>query len=212
MFPAIVGGLFTRWFHRWALLAGWLAGEIFGTIAAYKVATPTVSHWAGSTDLEFGHTVYIGLSALILNVAIAVVLTLVLKASRLPEGADETLPEQYTADPAEAPAPAPAAAGLGRVERPAAESFWPNGPWCTPVRSANSYRLVASPAWYGSRVTAGCRPWRWPGVTAYPPCSRCPAGTCSRCTTRRSREASRCGWSTCGTSRPPCSPPRPRRG
>ena len=111
VFPAIVAGLFTRWFHRWALLAGWLAGEIFGTIAAYNVATPTTSHWAGSTDLEFGHTVYIGLSALILNVVIAVILTLVFKAVRLPEGADETLPQQYTADPADGPAPAPAAAG-----------------------------------------------------------------------------------------------------
>jgi solute:Na+ symporter, SSS family len=112
VFPMIVFGLFTRWFHRWALLAGWLAGEIFGTIAAYNVATPTTSHWAGSTDLEFGHTVYIGLSALILNVVIVVILTLVFKAVRLPEGTDETLPQQYTADPADGPAPAPAAAGL----------------------------------------------------------------------------------------------------
>src|SRR5579862_6220227 len=113
IFPMMVFGLFTRWFHRWALLAGWLAGEIFGTIAAYKVATPTTSHWAGSTDLEFGHTVYIGLSALILNVAIAVILTLVFKATRVPEGADETLPHQYTADPEHAPEPAPAAVGIG---------------------------------------------------------------------------------------------------
>jgi solute:Na+ symporter, SSS family len=112
-FPTLVGGLFTRWFHRWALLAGWLAGMIFGTIAAYKVASPTASHWAGSTDLEFGHTVYIGLSAFILNLAIAVILTLIFKATRVPEGADETLSHQYTADPAEVPAPAPAAVGLG---------------------------------------------------------------------------------------------------
>jgi solute:Na+ symporter, SSS family len=40
VFPSIVFGLFTRWFHGWALLAGWLGGMIFGTIAAYKVATP----------------------------------------------------------------------------------------------------------------------------------------------------------------------------
>jgi hypothetical protein len=40
-------------------------------------------------------------------------LTLVAKAARVPEGADETLPGQYTADPAEAPAPAPAAVGIG---------------------------------------------------------------------------------------------------
>ena len=26
-FPAIVVGLFTRWFHRWALLAGWAVGD-----------------------------------------------------------------------------------------------------------------------------------------------------------------------------------------
>jgi solute:Na+ symporter, SSS family len=26
-FPAIVFGLYTRWFHRWALVAGWAAGQ-----------------------------------------------------------------------------------------------------------------------------------------------------------------------------------------
>ena len=90
VFPSIVFGLFTRWFHRWALLAGWLGGMVFGTIAAYKVATPTTSHWAGSVDIEFGHTVYIGLSAIVLNIAIAAILTVVFKAARVPEGVDET--------------------------------------------------------------------------------------------------------------------------
>ena len=104
-FPSIVFGLFTRWFHRYALLAGWLAGMVFGTIAAYKVATPTASHWAGSVDIEFGHTVYIGLSAIILNIAVAVILTLIFKAARVPEGTDETLPQEYKANPAEAPVP-----------------------------------------------------------------------------------------------------------
>jgi SSS family solute:Na+ symporter len=112
-FPSLVFGLFTRWFHRWALLAGWLAGMIFGTIAAYKVATPTTSHWAGSVDIEFGHTVYIGLAAIILNIAVSVILTLIFKAARVPEGVDETLPRQYTADPVEAPVPAPAGVSLG---------------------------------------------------------------------------------------------------
>ncbi|MBV9445934.1 MAG: sodium:solute symporter [Streptosporangiaceae bacterium] len=107
-FPALVFGLFTRWFHRWALLAGWAGGMIFGTIAAYKTSTPTTSHWASSTDFEFGHTVYIGVSAIILNIAISVVLTLIFKAVHVPAGADETLPHQYTADPEETPAPVPA--------------------------------------------------------------------------------------------------------
>jgi solute:Na+ symporter, SSS family len=109
--PMLIGGLFTRWFHRWALLAGWAAGMIFGTIAAYNVASPTTSHWAGSSDIEFGHTIYIGISAVILNLVIAVALTFVLKAVRAPAGTDETLPHQYTADHADVPAPAPAGVG-----------------------------------------------------------------------------------------------------
>jgi solute:Na+ symporter, SSS family len=106
--PMLIGGLFTRWFHRWALLAGWFTGMIYGTIAAYNVKNATASHWAASSDIVFGHTVYIGLSAVILNLVVAVVLTLILKATRVPEGTDETLPHQYTADPEEAPAPVPA--------------------------------------------------------------------------------------------------------
>jgi len=109
--PMLIGGLFTRWFHRWALLTGWLAGMVFGTLAAYNVSSATTSHWAASSDIEFGHTVYIGLSAVLLNLVIAVVLTLVLRAARVPEGTDETSPEQYTADPEQAPAPAPAEVG-----------------------------------------------------------------------------------------------------
>ena len=88
---------------------------VFGTIAAYKVATPTTSHWAGSVDIEFGHTVYIGLSAVILNLAIAVVLTLILRAARVPAGADETLPHQYTDDPAASAVPVPATPGTLRA-------------------------------------------------------------------------------------------------
>ncbi len=111
-FPTLVAGLFTRWFHRWALLLGWLAGMLFGTIAAYNVSSPTASHWAGSVDTLFGHTIYIGLSAIILNLAVAVILTLIFKAVRAPEGPDETLPHEYKADPAEAPAATPAAVGV----------------------------------------------------------------------------------------------------
>jgi solute:Na+ symporter, SSS family len=109
--PMLIGGLFTRWFHRWALLAGWLAGMVFGTLAAYNVSSATASHWAASSDIEFGHTIYIGLSAVVLNLVIAVVLTVILRAARVPEGTDETSPEQYTADPDQAPAPMPAEVG-----------------------------------------------------------------------------------------------------
>ena len=111
--PMLIGGLFTRWFDRYALLLGWLAGMLFGTIAAYKSASPTASHWASSSDIELGHTVYIGLSAVIINLIIAVILTVIFRAAKVPQGADETLPHQYTADPADLPAPTPAGIGLG---------------------------------------------------------------------------------------------------
>jgi SSS family solute:Na+ symporter len=164
VFPPIVFGLFTRWFHRWALLAGWLAGMVFGTVAAYKVATPTTAHWAGSVDVEFGHTIYIGLTAIILNIAVSVILTLVFKATRVPEGADETLPHQYTADPAQAPAPARAAVGIGTAG--AAGDLSGRTDRGAPAPFARGYRLVASLAWCGYPVMAACRPSRRPAGTA----------------------------------------------
>ena len=48
-FPVIVFSLYTRWFHRWALLAGWAVGMVYGTIAAYQVINPvTGKHFGGS--------------------------------------------------------------------------------------------------------------------------------------------------------------------
>ena len=111
IFPMLVVGLYTRWFHRWALLTGWAAGMIYGTLAAYNVKNATTSHWAGSSDIVFGHSIYIGITAIIINTVVAVILTLVFRAARVPEGTDETLPHQYTADPKEAPAPVPAGVG-----------------------------------------------------------------------------------------------------
>ena len=112
-FPSLAFGLFTRWFHRWALLLGWLAGMLYGTIAAYRVSSPTASHWAGSVNTVFGHAVYIGLTAIIINAAVTVILTLIFKGARVPAGADETRPHEYTADPGEAPAATPAGVGVG---------------------------------------------------------------------------------------------------
>ncbi len=38
---AIVVGLFTRWFHRWALLLGWAVAMVYGTVLAYRPRCPT---------------------------------------------------------------------------------------------------------------------------------------------------------------------------
>ncbi|MEW2250747.1 monocarboxylate uptake permease MctP [Streptomyces sp. NPDC006975] len=102
-FPALVGGLFTRWFHRWALLAGWAVGMVYGTLVAYGVPSPTnpsQKHFGGSAKEipGIGEIGYIGLTAFVLNVVVTVVLTVVLKALKAPEGTDETRPEDYTAD------------------------------------------------------------------------------------------------------------------
>ncbi|WP_327353525.1 monocarboxylate uptake permease MctP [Streptomyces sp. NBC_01304] len=99
-FPALVGGLFTRWFHRWALLAGWAVGMVYGTLAAWGVASPTQKHFGGSSKEipGIGEIGYIGLTAFVLNVVVTVVLTFVLKAVKAPDGIDETSPSDYTAD------------------------------------------------------------------------------------------------------------------
>jgi SSS family solute:Na+ symporter len=49
----------------------------------------------------------------LINVIIAVILTVILRAAKVPQGADETLPHQYTADPADAPVPARAGVSFG---------------------------------------------------------------------------------------------------
>jgi SSS family solute:Na+ symporter len=100
-FPAIVVGLFTRWFHHWALLAGWAVGMVWGTITAYNVVNPaTGKHFGGSLAMvPFTDTqAYIGLTAFGINLIVVVVLTLVLRALKVAEGKDFTHKSDYLAD------------------------------------------------------------------------------------------------------------------
>jgi len=104
--PAIGFGLFTKWFHRWALLLGWLAGMVWGTYEAYGVSSPKVAHFAGSVAaIPFTHTTaYIGLSAVVINLVVTAVLTLLVRAVWAPsEGRDETEAVDYVTDAAPAP-------------------------------------------------------------------------------------------------------------
>ena len=91
--PAIVGGLFTRWLHRWALLAGWAAGMTTGMLMA------TSQHFKTSIyELHiFGTTItaYEAIFALVLNILVSVALTAVLVVVGAKRGADETAPEDY---------------------------------------------------------------------------------------------------------------------
>jgi SSS family solute:Na+ symporter len=117
-FLAIVAGLYTRWFHRWALLLGWAAAMVWGTVTAYRQKVPNTKiklvdgkpvtelhgqrHF-GSTvaNFPFTHvTLYIAVSAFVFNIVIAVLVTVLLRAFKVPQGADDTDPDDYYSDAA----------------------------------------------------------------------------------------------------------------
>ena len=82
-------GLYTKWFNSWALLAGWAVGMIVGT--GMFVATG----YKSTLYPIFGVLLYVGISALILNLVVAVVLTPIFEAVGLRRGRDLTSPTDY---------------------------------------------------------------------------------------------------------------------
>jgi SSS family solute:Na+ symporter len=108
-FPAIVIGLYTRWFHRIALIIGWAAGMTYGTVQAYRTPGGGQAHFGASVAPVFGHITYIAIAALILNLVVSALLTLVFRKAGVQDGYDETRPADYLADPVAAPAPRPLA-------------------------------------------------------------------------------------------------------
>ncbi len=103
-FPAIVISLYKTWFHRFALITGWASGMVYGTIQAYRTPGGGQAHFGASTAPVFGHVTYIAITALVVNLVVAVVLTLIFHAIRLPNGYDVTRPAHYSADPVDEPA------------------------------------------------------------------------------------------------------------
>jgi solute:Na+ symporter, SSS family len=99
-FPALVFGLYTRWFHRWALLTGWAVGMIYGTVEAYHQSSLATKHFGSSLAQVpfFGKLGYIALTAFVINIIVAAVLTFVFRAVKAPEGVDQTEPSDYYAD------------------------------------------------------------------------------------------------------------------
>jgi SSS family solute:Na+ symporter len=74
-FPALVFGLFTRWFRAEGLLLGWAVGIGWGSWTAWGNGLKPLA----ALDLGDAHYVfYVGLGALILNIAVAAVGTLIL--------------------------------------------------------------------------------------------------------------------------------------
>ncbi|MGZ6642302.1 MAG: monocarboxylate uptake permease MctP [Solirubrobacteraceae bacterium] len=101
--PPIVFGLYTRFFHAWGLLAGWAAGMAAGLYMLYDTPNPVSgkAHFGGSLYLlsklgvDAKSTIYPGIVALVLNIVVAFVATLVLRAVRAPQGADATKALDY---------------------------------------------------------------------------------------------------------------------
>jgi solute:Na+ symporter, SSS family len=88
--PAVMIALYTRWFHRWALLAGWAVGMVAGTgIAASQDFAPV---WETPV---LGVTAYTALVALLLNLVVTTAVTLLLGGRGRADELDETRPADY---------------------------------------------------------------------------------------------------------------------
>ena len=110
--PAVAIALYTRWLHSIALMAGWVVGLAWGLFLLWTIPNPATGreHFGGSaltlSQLSvfgwhpFNSTlqIYVGIVALAANLLVAVVVTLVLRATRVREGRDTTIGRDYHAD------------------------------------------------------------------------------------------------------------------
>jgi SSS family solute:Na+ symporter len=111
--PMVAIALYTRWFHVWGLVAGWVAGMGWGLVMLYGIPNPTTGrqHFGGSAlalnklSLLGWHPfagspmqIYVGFVALIGNFVMAVVVTIVARQLRVFNGTDETDPADYHED------------------------------------------------------------------------------------------------------------------
>lgn len=108
--PAVGIGLFTSWLHRRALTAGLLVGLVTSILMLYQIpqvgpdGTLVRAHFGGSAwplqhlGIDGGYTIYAGLAALVVNLAVAVVATPVLRKLGMPDGHDLTWRRDYVAD------------------------------------------------------------------------------------------------------------------
>src|SRR5215212_554023 len=108
--PSVAIGLYTHWLHRGGLIAGWVAGMAAGLLALYVTqrvgpdGTVVREHFGGSSfplsklGLDTKSAIYAGFLALLVNLVVAAVVTLILRAMRVDEGVDGTAETDYTAE------------------------------------------------------------------------------------------------------------------
>ncbi|MGX7871898.1 hypothetical protein ACVDG5_002400 [Mesorhizobium sp. ORM6] len=92
-FPAIVSGIYTRWFDAKALLVGWAAGLAWGIWAASLTGFQTSGYPLHVGGLTI--PAYIGLYALILNFAVSIAANLVIRVLGMANPADATVAADY---------------------------------------------------------------------------------------------------------------------
>jgi solute:Na+ symporter, SSS family len=110
--PAVAIALYTRWLHVWGLIAGWVVGMGWGVYLLYTIpAASGKGHFAG-TALALGKLslfgwhpfgtstvqIYVGAVALIANLVVAVVVTLIVRATGGRDRADQTTQVDYEGD------------------------------------------------------------------------------------------------------------------
>ncbi|GIE96711.1 monocarboxylate uptake permease MctP [Paractinoplanes rishiriensis] len=104
--PAVALGLYTRWLHRGGLIAGWAVGMGLAFWMLWQIPNPNTkrAHFGGSAfPLEkFGFdtpkTIYVGFVCVAVNMLVVVLVTLLLRAIKTPDGPDGTQPDDYFAD------------------------------------------------------------------------------------------------------------------
>ncbi|GAA4917195.1 SSS family solute:Na+ symporter [Nonomuraea thailandensis] len=104
--PSVGLGLYTRWFHKGGLIAGWAAGLSAGMWMLYLIPNPAngKAHFGGSAFplSNFGFdtkmTIYAGFLALAVNLVVAVLGTMIFKAVKVADGEDATARDDYFVD------------------------------------------------------------------------------------------------------------------
>ena len=94
--PAVFLGLYTRWFNRWALLIAWAVAMISGTWMFIATGlTSAVAPFSIGPLVLVASPVYEAISALVINLILAVILTPIFEAIGARRGEDVTSPTDY---------------------------------------------------------------------------------------------------------------------
>jgi SSS family solute:Na+ symporter len=117
--PTVAISLYTRWLHAWGLVAGWVVGMGWGVYLLYTIPASTGKGHFGGSALALGKLsifgwhpfgastvqIYVGVVALIANLVVAVVATVIVRAFKVADTPDETSGADYHADAEPAPKP-----------------------------------------------------------------------------------------------------------